>query len=157
MNTEGKVQCSILCSPQSRMWVEMQPRGHQINQVACGNSTSCLETDPLISLALPSISQSSHLSYLLFFKLLALTSSFLPNQSLQTSYLLLSLCIKARQTPWSMGSLLPGNNEAFVGFNSWDLNTWIQLRRQGIMVKGVGEAVGENERIVYSAMWDAVQ
>lgn len=26
-----------------------------------------------------------------------------------------------------------------------------------VMVKGVGEAVGENERIAYSAMWDGVQ
>lgn len=50
---EGKVHCSFLCSPQSRMWAEMQPRGHQINQVARGNSTSCLETDPLISLHPP--------------------------------------------------------------------------------------------------------
>lgn len=158
VNTEGKVQCSILCSPQSRMWAEMQPRGHRINQVACGNSTSCLETDRLISLALPSIAQSIHLSYrlFLFFLLRKLISSFPPNQCLQTSCLLLSIFIKARQTPWYMGLLPPGNNEAFVGLNSWDLNTWIQLRGQGVMVKeGVGEAGGENARRKH--LWDPVQ
>lgn len=97
-----RVKCTVLflCSPQSRTWAEMQPRGHQLSQVARGNSTSCLETDPLISLALPSISQSAHLSYLLFF----LSSlSFLPNRCLQTGSLLLSLRIKV-----GTGSLIYG-------------------------------------------------
>lgn len=118
-NTEGKVQCSFLCSPQSRMWAEMQPRGHEINQVARGNSTSCLETDPLIyPRTSPPSHKAAHLSCLLvcfffvFFsnswRSLRLSS---PNWCLQTSSLLLRLLPQPRYQS-GMDSLIYGGRSS---------------------------------------------
>lgn len=59
----------VLCNPGCGR--ECSQEVNLINQVARGNSTSCFESDPLISLALPSISESAHLSYVpLFFPII---------------------------------------------------------------------------------------